>query len=460
MQQNPDAQLVTDTVWHELSFGLENLGTPQSAMRRIAAETASYFGISELYHAKTDQLSGGQKQLVNLAALYAMRPRLLLLDEPTAQLDPIAAHSFLATIKRLHQELGTTIVLVEHALEQVFSMCDEVVVLDRGVISLQAPPREAAQSLYALPAFSAIRDALPVAVRTFSGAQTPCPMDVREGRRALTRRLSDEGAPGQEPVVLLPDAPICLEAREVDFQFEKNAPFVLSRCTLSVRSGECLSLVGSNGAGKSTLLRILAGIHPPVHGKVLLEGKPLKKTGHPALAYLPQNPQLLFSEDTLEADYRLLQTAFSLPEERVCQVVQNLQLEPLLSRHPLDLSGGEQQRAAFGKLLLRSPSVLLLDEPTKGLDAAARKALGVLLRTLCADGKTVILATHDLEFAACYADRCAYLFDGEVISTEPARAFFLSNHLYTTAVRRMTEGILSDAVTCEDLAWIRPGVRT
>lgn len=436
--QQPDDQIVTDKVWHELAFGLENLGADPQVMRLRVGEMASFFGIQAWFDRDVNTLSGGEKQLLNLAAVMAMHPDVLVLDEPTGQLDPIAASEFLHTVQRLNRELGVTVILSEHRLEEALPMADHVVVLAQGHVTALGTPDAVARALLAQnsPFFSA----MPTPVRIWGGVGAPgtCPLDIRAGR-ALLRRLQPSVTPTDEPQNATGDT--LLSLRECWFRYDRNGADVLKGLTIEIRAGELLAIVGGNGAGKSTALAVLAGQRRPYRGKVQ------RKTER--IAALCQDPRALFLKDTVRAD---LESALpTAAQPRIDTAISAMALEPLLDRHPFDLSGGEQQRAAIAKLLLANPEVLLLDEPTKGMDAAFKAAFGALLQTLCKQGMAVVLVSHDIEFCAAYADRAALLFDGQILSEGRTRAFFAGNHFYTTAANRMARPWLPDAILCREV---------
>ncbi len=443
--QQPDDQLVTDKVWHELAFGLESLGTDAQTMRLRVGEMASFFGIQTWFDRSVDTLSGGQKQLLNLASVMAMHPDVLVLDEPTGQLDPIAAAEFLHTVQRLNRELGVTVILSEHRLEDALPMADRATVLEQGRLTALGPPAALARALRAAgPRFFA---AMPPPVRVWGGVGAPgkCPLDIRAGR-ALLETLRPSPLPATDTRADSDGAPL-LQLRECWFRYDREGADVLKGLSLTVRAGELLAIVGGNGAGKSTALAVLAGQRRPYRGKVLQKAK--------RIAALCQEPRAMFVKDTVRADLEDALRTLSLPaaeqQPRMDAAVAAMALSPLLERHPFDLSGGEQQRAAIAKLLLARPDVLLLDEPTKGMDAAFRASFGALLRALCEQGTAVVLVSHDIEFCAAYADRAALLFDGQILSEGRTRAFFAGNHFYTTAANRMARPWLPDAILCREV---------
>lgn len=443
--QQPDDQLVTDKVWHELAFGLESLGTDAQTMRLRVGEMASFFGIQTWFDRDVDTLSGGQKQLLNLASVMAMHPDVLVLDEPTGQLDPIAAAEFLHTVQRLNRELGVTVILSEHRLEDALPMADRVAVLEQGRLTALGTPDEVARAL--MERDSPFFAAMPTPVRVWGGVGAPdaCPLDIRAGR-ALLETLRPSPLPAADVPAADDGAPL-LQLRECWFRYDRDGADVLKGLSLTVRAGELLAIVGGNGAGKSTALAALAGQRRPYRGKVLQKTK--------RIAALCQEPRAMFVKDTVRADLEDALHMLSLPaaerQPRMDAAVTAMALSPLLERHPFDLSGGEQQRAAIAKLLLARPDVLLLDEPTKGMDAAFRASFGALLRALCAQGTAVVLVSHDIEFCAAYADRAALLFDGQILSEGRTRAFFAGNHFYTTAANRMARPWLPDAILCREV---------
>ncbi|MDD6107738.1 MAG: ATP-binding cassette domain-containing protein [Clostridiales bacterium] len=443
--QQPDDQLVTDKVWHELAFGLESLGTDAQTMRLRVGEMASFFGIQTCFDRSVDTLSGGQKQLLNLASVMAMHPDVLVLDEPTGQLDPIAAAEFLHTVQRLNRELGVTVVLSEHRLEDALPMADRAAVLEQGRLTALGTPDEVARAL--LERGSPFFAAMPTPVRVWGGVGAPgkCPLDIRAGR-ALLETLRPSPLPAADVPAADDGAPL-LRLRECWFRYDRDGADVLKGLSLTVRAGELLAIVGGNGAGKSTALAVLAGQRRPYRGKVLQKAK--------RIAALCQEPRAMFVKDSVRADLEDALRTLSLPaaerQPRMDAAVAAMALSPLLERHPFDLSGGEQQRAAIAKLLLARPDVLLLDEPTKGMDAAFRASFGALLRALCEQGTAVVLVSHDIEFCAAYADRAALLFDGQILSEGRTRAFFAGNHFYTTAANRMARPWLPDAILCREV---------
>ena len=445
--QSPENQLVTDKVWHELAFGLESLGYDTPTIRRRVAEMASFFGIQTWFYKNVAELSGGQKQLLNLASVMAMQPSVLILDEPTSQLDPIAAADFLATLGKINRELGTTILLTEHRLEEAFPLAGRVAVLDRGRLLCTGTPSQVGAALK--DAGHAMFQAMPAPMRIWAavGDSSPCPVTVREGRDWLGRFAAAHPPgvlPEEQRHAYPPEAAIT--ARDLWFKYEKDLPDVVKGLSLTVWRGEFLALLGGNGTGKTTSLKLLSGLLKPCRGELETVGR---------LGVLPQNPQALFVKKTVREDlFELLKgrpLSRAAQEEQVARSVTLCRLEELLDRHPYDLSGGEQQRAALAKILLLEPDVLLLDEPTKGLDAGFKQTLAEILQRLLRRGVAVLMVSHDIEFCARYAHRCALFFDGTIVTEGPPRAFFSGNSFYTTAANRMARARLPGAVTAEEV---------
>ncbi|MBQ8323736.1 MAG: ATP-binding cassette domain-containing protein [Clostridia bacterium] len=435
--QLPEEQIVTDRVWHELAFTGESAGMEDALLRRRVGEIASYFGMGDWFRRETDTLSGGQKQLLTLASVLAGEPALLLLDEPTSRLDPVAEGEFLSLLERLNRELGLTVLLATHDPARMLGMADRLLYLEDGVLCCDGTPRKVCagfpeEKLPALPAVTRVWHKL--------GKNGECPLTLREGR-ALTEKTVLRPIPLQEPSL---GAPV-LQGKELCFRFARDGAPLCDRLSFTLREGEHLAVVGGNGSGKTTLLRLLCGFLKPLSGKILLEGKPLQKYGgdlwYHRMAYLPQEPAALFGEETVGEEYLLYCKKKGIDPAAAEELAARLGVSHLWNRHPLDLSGGELQLCALGRVLLQQPKVLLLDEPTKGVDAFAVRRLEKILQELTAEGTAILTVTHDLEFAGRNAHTCALLFDGVLSSPQPAERFFAQNRFYTTDISRMTKGV-------------------
>ena len=460
VMQNPDNQIVTDKVWHELAFGLESLGEETDEIRRRVAEISGFFGIGEWYRRRTSELSGGQKQLLNLASIMVMQPKILVLDEPTSQLDPIAATDFIATLRKINEELGVTILLVEHRLEEVFPIAHKIVLMNRAKVLMVDTPRNVGKNLKIADPEHKMLLGLPSGVRIFNrlNVADECPLTVRESKDFLEKHYTNrypgydvkrEDLSGREKAI---------EITEGYFRYEKESPDVLNGLNLTVYKNEILCVLGGNGAGKTTTLKIMSGLKRLYRGKLRIWGKKLKEYNGNTLyrhnlSSLPQNPQTLFVKNKLRDDLfevtKIMEYGKEKSEEKVKAVVEELGIEHLLDSHPFDLSGGEQQKAAFAKILLMEPKIILLDEPTKGIDAYSKKILADILYRLKAQGITIVLVTHDVEFAAEHADRCAMFFDGQIVSIANPVDFFSTNSYYTTAASRISRGLYKNAVTVD-----------
>ena len=455
VMQNPDDQIVTDKVWHELAFGLESLGCDQTTMRARVAEMACYFGIQDWFHRDVANLSGGQKQLLNLASIMAMHPEVLILDEPTSQLDPIAASDFLNTVRKINLELGTTVIITEHRLEDIFPYADRAIVMENGKIIADDVPRSIGKQLWQQG--NVMFAAMPTPVRVFYGSngEGDSPLTVREGRSWLSRQFPDGAAVCEIPTRKLPeevDNP-ALSLKELWFRYEKNSPDILRGVTAEVPTGCLYAIVGGNGAGKSTTLKAICGICRPYRGKVKLFGKPVEKYKSAelfqnCLAMLPQDPKSLFVAKSVREEL----AEMTKDEAAIQKQADQCEITHLLDSHPYDLSGGEQQRVALAKVLLTNPKLLLLDEPTKGIDCFFKEKLAGILNKLKEQGVTIVMVSHDVEFCAKYADRVSMFFDGQVLTTDTPRRFFGNNSFYTTAANRMSRHVFSMAVTAEDVA--------
>lgn len=504
--QNPDTQIVTDKVWHEMAFGLESLGYDSEMIHLRVAEMASYFGIQNWFWKDISELSGGQKQLLNLASVMVMHPKVLLLDEPTSQLDPIAASEFLHTVHRINAELGVTVLLTEHRLEDAVSWADSILVMEEGKLIAQGNAVDIGRELRKSGNEMFLAMTSPMRIYAATESRLDCPYTVAMGRQWLAEELrngsqllSSNGATfnskhdinvenGQQKTELSWENPpvtrrqgnsnalsdiICI--KDIWFRYERDLPDVVQGLSLKIKSGEIFALMGGNGAGKSTTLRLLAGILSPYRGKIYLDGRPLTKYSEKELyqgmlGVLPQDPTSIFVKKTVKEElYEVLEQGVmaeakpkalkkgvqtelaDVMRAEIENMVEFLGITMLLERHPYDLSGGEQQKLALAKILLRKPRVLLLDEPTKGLDAYFKREFGRLLQRLSARGMTIILVSHDIEFCAEYAMRVGLFFEGKVTSVKGSREFFAGNHFYTTAANRMARAFFKEAVTVEDV---------
>ncbi len=450
VQQSPEHQIVTDKVWHEIVFGMENLRCEQNLMKRRLAEIMSYFGIDSLFDADTADLSGGQKQMISLAGVLAMNPEVIILDEPTSQLDPVAASDFMTTLKKLNEDLGMTIIITEHRLENVVPLCNKLCVLEGGRVTAFGETRETIKSVIDNDRIIA---SMPGSVRIYKalGAQGECPLTVSQGKKYFAEHFvpcaplsaDDEPKRGAKAV----------ELKNVYFRYDRNSPDALRNASLTVYENEVFCLLGANGSGKSTLLYTIAGLLTPYAGSVEILGKNIRKYKGQSLydncvALLPQDVQPMFLQSTLREEFRKAHISFDEP---------GFDLSYVAETHPYDLSGGEQQLAALAIALASKPKILLLDEPTKGLDSYAKTAVCDELKKLRDSGVTVITVTHDVEFAARCADRAAMFFRGEVMCVDTPRRFFSENLFYTTSAAKIASGLCPGVITPDDVSGITEG---
>lgn len=435
--QNPEEQIVCDSVFSEMAFGLENLGADPQLIRQRIAEISAFFGMENRFSSKTAELSGGQKQLLNLASVMALQPKILLLDEPLSQLDPISAGKFINMLERINKELGLTIVISEHSLDELLPCADRVCVLENGKMIFDGEPKDAARFL--ISADNPMKYALPSA--TIIGSKIDIksfPITVKECRDILYFSNKKGNFTGSKNSTSKQEI---LNVKGLCFTYERGKKSVIDNLSLTCCSGEILSIFGENGSGKSTLLKLLAGCMRAQSGKI--------KTKAKRTAYLPQETSYAFLEDVFEDDLILLKNnvqTFDVPRYDFFN-----DIDLLMHKHYLDMSGGERQRAALYKLLLTAPNLLLLDEPTKGLDAYSKAELAKLLENLKNDGMCIIIVTHDTEFSALVSDRCAMMFMGDIAAIDNTRNFFCNNNFFTTHARRISRGIFENAITCEEV---------
>lgn len=478
--QNFDSQIVTDKVWHELSFALENTGVGRELMERRVGEMAAYFGISSWLGCKTENLSGGQKQLLNLAGTMALNPQFLLLDEPVSQLDPIAASNFLNTVKKLNRELGLTVVICEHRLEDIFSDADRVIFLDKMKILFDGEPGGFCRTVMASKSQN-LSGFLPAAARIFArlgsfckeGGTADIPVSVAEGRRWLFEKKDElkerfltikrspkaknppfsESVQGKNCGKQGERESPCVKIQKLSFRYEKNSPWILQELNFNLNRSKIYAVVGANGSGKTTLLKILCSLLKPSHGTVKFQKKSALDSEKPKVCMLSQNVRNLFVKHTVleeledsgwKNDQNLVfdGSGRTLTEDILQKLI--LSLRGCFLRHPYDLSGGEMQKLALAKILLQKPDILLLDEPTKALDCTVKKDLSQLIKKLAEKGMTVVLVCHDLEFCACTADFTAMLFEGRLAGMDRTEAFFEKNLFYTTAAGRIFRGFEAD----------------
>lgn len=414
--QNVEENIVTDKVRSELSFGLTNMGADRETTELSVSETASYFNLCDKLDCDVSTLSGGEKQILNLASVMIMKPDILVLDEPTCQLDPVSAQRFVTVVKGLHRDFGTTVVMSEHLTGELFPYADSVLAIENGRVLFKASPQNAAQRLR--QSGNSLLGEVPLFMRLFDGAST-----VGECRNVLKNQnikpldLSEEKA---EAV---------LKLKSISFAYVKNHD-VLKSLDLKIFGGKINVILGANSSGKSTALKVASGVLTPHHGKVKTDKR---------VSMLCQNPLDLFTKERC-AD-----------EVEFGEITSFLQIDDIKEQHPYDISGGQAQRLALAKVLQKNADIILLDEPTKALDSELKIKLADVLLKLCESGKTVVVATHDIDFAGEYGDYISFLSNGEIVTTMPRRKFFSSLNFYTTCTSKITGGIAIGYVGERDL---------
>lgn len=422
--QRSDTQIVTDKVWHELSFGLENLGVKPDEIRFRVAEMSSFFGMDSWFYKDTSELSGGQQQILSLASVLVMHPQLILLDEPMSQLDPVAATDFIKFLKRINEEFGTTILLSEHNLEHIYLDCDQIIYLEEGKMKFQGSPQQIVDKLRNTPLWHA--------VPTFIRAQDYLPFDSIAFEYSEFRKRCKELKGMEQPKE--EKSPLNFHVKEVYYDYPQKQ--VLKDISFSLNQGEVLTLIGPNGSGKTTLMKLLASHLKPTYGRI-------KNKDKLTVSMLPQDPQTLFTKATVEEDLERMYLG------DYTEVVELLGIKELLKKHPFDCSGGEQQFIGLAKILMLKTQIVLLDEPTKALDATRKRLLAQIIKNLTNSGTTVVLSTHDIEFAADISDRILFLFNGQELSLGDNKSLLSKNTFYTTSLGRILNK--ENILTCEDI---------
>lgn len=468
--QDPDNQIIMDEVMQEIVFGLENLGYSNFEMRKRVAEMVHFFGMEELLRLKPSELSGGQKQMLNLLSVLLLKPKVLLLDEPTSQLDPIAAKDLIVMLERLNKEMGMTIILIEHRLEELFGVADRILVMKKGEIVYEGTSRQVIYRIYEdqdsdfipyVPSISRLymeTEPLPEA--------SQIPLTVKESKNWLSNRpMIDLQDNEKQNAEVSSERPSLLEVKDVYFQYERKGKMVLKSLSFEVKKGAFFALIGGNGSGKTTALKACIGSLKPQRGKARYGGQETSKLKGKELseqiAYLPQNPRTYFVHDTVEKEMFEACARHNIgnKEEVIEELLSLFDLTHLRNRHPYDCSGGEVQKAALACMLIGKPEMLFIDEPTKGLDPISKQQLANVLSTLHKEGLTIMMVTHDIEFAARYAERCAIMFDGEITVAGHPHELFKGNYFYTTAINRATRDMrVPEVLTLEEalVTWSVP----
>lgn len=430
--QDPENQVVAEEVIHELAFGLENLGISSNEMRSRIAEMVHFFGAESLLHQKIHELSGGKKQQINLASVLLIQPDLLILDEPTAQLDPVSTRELLDMLVRLNDEFGMTIILAEHRLEEVFTLADKLIMMENGVMHIEGPPKTILKEIWDSPN-KAYVPSIPSLFFQKEGVGE-VPLTVKEGRKWVQSGIPFPLSNPNHQFMIGEEA---IQVKNVAFRYNRKMDYILENLQFSLKKGEFYTLLGGNGSGKSTFLKVIGGLFNPESGKVKLKHKW-------NIGYLPQNPKLFFIQDSVGKEIQDAVQKWNITSSiEIEQLQKELRIEHLWNQHPYDISGGELQKAALLCLLLRKPDLLLLDEPTKGLDPISKENLARILQRLNANGVTILMSTHDVEFAGKYASKCGMMFDGKITMEASPDNFFNGNFFYTTMLNRLFRGMIA-----------------
>ena len=438
--QDPDTQIVTDKVWHELAFSLENFGYKSEDIRIKVAEMASFFGINSWFHKNTNELSGGQKQKLNLASVLITKPEILILDEPTAQLDPISAVDFLDTLKKINKELGITVIITEHRLEEVFPLSDKVVLIENGQLKCCDTPEKVCE--FIINTNNEMIKAIPSPSIICGEIANKYPLDIKEGRTIIENFFNNKEHKFNkiEEKIAENKSEVVIKLKDVFFSYGKED--LIKNLSLEIKKGDFYAMVGANGVGKSTTLNLICDIYKPIMGKVTVKSKKIAK--------LSQNPSELFTQATVLEDLKEVCS----DDIKIQNMLDFVDMSGFKNSHPFDLSGGEKQRIALAKILLLEPEILLLDEPTKGIDNFFKEKLAKILKELNEKGTTILIVSHDIEFCAKYVKKCGMFFDGNIISEDNTREFFAGNSFYTTASNKMTNKLFENAITAEDVIYL------
>lgn len=441
ISQSPEEQIVTDKVYHEIAFALENLGCDRSFIKRRVAEISSYFGLDSVLFDDCASLSGGQKQILNLASAMAQSPDILILDEPTSRLDPVSREKFFSVLSKLKDDFSCSVIIAEHNISDILPVADRICILHKGRIAFDGAGNEA---LDALAKYAPLQKALPPALRLYGKFNISCqpPLTVKQGRNFIKNNFSPSDK--EVPINEIAHDNKAIEIENIYFRYSKNGRDILSDLSLTVYEGEILFVLGNNAAGKSTVLSVISNTLKPYSGQVLVFGKKTKELGaglYETVTHLQQNVRCIFTHDTVKKELDEVHfTPSSFPYD----------FTPLLDKHPYDISGGQAQLLALAKAVSGDKRIVLLDEPTSSLDSHMTFEVINVIRSLKARGITFVIVSHDLEFAAECADRCALLFAGSLTPPDHPNRFFAQSTFYSTKINMMTRGIYKNAVTFED----------
>lgn len=418
--QNVNNQIVTDKVWHELAFGLENISMPSDLIRSKVMEIATYFGIDSWYNKSVSELSGGQKQILALASVMVTDPDVLILDEPTSQLDPISVNEFMSVIQRLNQELGTTIIVTEHSLDYIFSYANRLIFMQDGTITKDTSKENIFQVNEAIPF-------LPPYIRVaYHEKFTSNALMVGNFRKEfLSRNYKDISFES----ITHHKEDLKVDIRSLYFRYSRDTAEVLSGIDLKLYSNEITCIIGANGSGKSTLTSLIVGALKSKYGKIKVLD---------TITCLPQDVQTVFCKNTLFEDLKSTKlNGIPLEDNMILDMLKLTDLQRFKDSHPYDLSGGEQQMSAIAKILLLDTNIIIFDEPTKCLDIHRKSIFKNIIKELSTKGKTVIIVSHDVDFTFEVANRLIVMFQGEIVSDGSPREILSNNRYFTTSIGRI-----------------------
>lgn len=459
--QNPDYQIVTHTAESELCFALENLGFDSSTIALRLAEISSYFSMGSWLKRNVNELSGGQKQLLSLASVLIMYPKVLILDEPTSQLDPMASEIFIDTLKKINQELGISIIITEHRLENILPYCTSILLLNDGEKVYHGKVQDIFKSNQDLNFF---KPSLPTPMRIYSEIKndSPCPITISEGKNWIENLLLNKNLQYKslDKVALTSNNKEIIKVKNLYFKYPNTEKLVINGLNFSVKQNTIHAILGSNAVGKTTLLKLMTGILKTKTGKLKIDGKNINSYKQNELyssliSVMPQKVETMFSCETVleQMHYQLSDKNMSKDQKQnqISDISNLLGIKDILSHHPYDISGGQMQKLGLALVLLQNPKLIFLDEPTKGMDAKFKIELAKILQNLKSKGITIILISHDTEFCASYCDECSLMFDGKITVTGNRHEFFSNNYFFTTAAKKMSREVFDNTITCEEV---------
>lgn len=445
--QDPERQLLMNKVHREIAFGLENIGIKSEVIKRRVYESMEFCGIEKLAERDIISLSGGEKQKVAVTSALAYMPECIIFDEPTSQLDPNSAEEIINIISKINEELGITIILIEQRMEKCFSIADKILLINHGAIDFYGDKDDLYKSndpyfIEFMPQYLKLSKILKF---------NKMPLSIRETRKKLnTFNICRHDSIEKKTDI---DEPI-IKISNLCFSYDGNES-ALKNINININNGEFVEIMGPNGAGKSTLFKSMMGF-TKYKGSIKLFGKEVSKYKRHDLikniGYISQNPNDYISKETVYDEIKFTLDNYGIKKyELIDAALNNLGIDNLKYRNPRDISGGEKQRVAIASVLVMEPEIILLDEPTRGLDFNTKKLLGNTLRELNKKGSTIIMITHDIEFAAEFANKFILLFNGEAIQTGTKEEVFTGGTYYNTSMNKLFRNIDDAIFTIDDV---------